>query len=183
MRVLLDTHALLWWLSDDAAIPRTARKIIADTKNTVQVSAASAWEIAIKVRLSKLPTAANLVSDFCGQVEREGFDLLRALLIGPDEVEHEVAHAGVVEGTSLAPLSSSVLALAIRSGRASASVVCGRAATGAPKTPSGVPLGVPRAITAAGARAASLTVAAPDAEVVLMTAPEALTSEIVTSAV
>lgn len=76
MRVLLDTHALLWWLSDDAALPRTARKIIADTKNTVLVSAASAWEIAIKVRLGKLPTAANLVSDFCGQVEREGFDLL-----------------------------------------------------------------------------------------------------------
>ena len=76
MRVLLDTHALLWWLSDDAALPRTARKIIAETKNTVLVSAASAWEIATKVRLGKLPTAANLVSDFCGQVEREGFDLL-----------------------------------------------------------------------------------------------------------
>jgi PIN domain nuclease of toxin-antitoxin system len=76
LRVLLDTHALLWWLSDDPALPRTARKIIAETKNTVLVSAASAWEIATKVRLGKLPTAANLVSDFCGQVEREGFDLL-----------------------------------------------------------------------------------------------------------
>jgi PIN domain nuclease of toxin-antitoxin system len=53
-----------------------ARKIIAETKNTILVSAASAWEIAIKVRLGKLPTAANLVSDFCAQVEREGFDLL-----------------------------------------------------------------------------------------------------------
>ena len=40
------------------------------------VSAASAWEIAIKVRFGKLPTAANLVSDFCGQMEREGFHLL-----------------------------------------------------------------------------------------------------------
>jgi PIN domain nuclease of toxin-antitoxin system len=67
---------LLWWLSDDTALPRTARKIIAETKNTVLVSAASAWEIATKVRLGKLPTGANLVSDFCGQVEREGFDLL-----------------------------------------------------------------------------------------------------------
>ena len=76
MRVLLDTHALLWWLSDDTALPRTARKIIAETKNTVLVSAASAWEIATKVRLGKLPTGANLVSDFCGQVEREGFDVL-----------------------------------------------------------------------------------------------------------
>jgi len=76
LRALLDTHALLWWLSDDPALARTARKIIAETKNTILVSAASAWEIAIKVRLGKLPTAANLVSDFCGQIEREGFDLL-----------------------------------------------------------------------------------------------------------
>jgi PIN domain nuclease of toxin-antitoxin system len=76
MRVLLDTHALLWWLSDDTALPRTARKIIAETKNTVLVSAASAWEIATKVRLGKLQAGADLVSDFCGQVEREGFDLL-----------------------------------------------------------------------------------------------------------
>jgi PIN domain nuclease of toxin-antitoxin system len=76
LRALLDTHALLWWLSDDPTLSRTARKIIAETKNTILVSAASAWEIAIKVRLGKLPTAANLVSDFCGQVEREGFDLL-----------------------------------------------------------------------------------------------------------
>jgi PIN domain nuclease of toxin-antitoxin system len=76
MRVLLDTRSLLWWLSDDTALPRTARKIIAETKNTVLVSAASAWEIATRVRLGKLPTGANLVSDFCGQVEREGFELL-----------------------------------------------------------------------------------------------------------
>jgi len=73
---LLDTHALLWWLSDDPALSDTARKIIAETKNSILVSAASVWEIAIKVRLGKLPTATNLVSDFCGQVEREGFDLL-----------------------------------------------------------------------------------------------------------
>ena len=76
MRVLLDTHALLWWLSDDPALTRTAARIVADTRNTVVVSAASAWEIAIKVRLGKLPTAANLMSDFCAAIEREGFDLL-----------------------------------------------------------------------------------------------------------
>jgi PIN domain nuclease of toxin-antitoxin system len=76
LRALLDTHTLLWWLSDDPALPRTARKIIAETKNTILVSAASAWEIAIKARLGKLPAAANLVSDFCRQVESEGFDLL-----------------------------------------------------------------------------------------------------------
>ena len=76
MRALLDTHALLWWLSGDPALTQTARKIIAETKNTVVVSAASAWEIATKVRLGKLPTAADLVADFCAQIDREGFHFL-----------------------------------------------------------------------------------------------------------
>jgi PIN domain nuclease of toxin-antitoxin system len=76
LRALLDTHALLWWLSDDPALTRTARKIIAETRNTLIVSAASAWEIATKVRLGKLPTGADLASDFSNQIEREGFELL-----------------------------------------------------------------------------------------------------------
>jgi PIN domain nuclease of toxin-antitoxin system len=76
LRALLDTHALLWWLSDDPALPRAARKVIAETKNTLIVSAASAWEIATKVRLGKLPTAIDLAADFPGLVEREGFELL-----------------------------------------------------------------------------------------------------------
>jgi PIN domain nuclease of toxin-antitoxin system len=67
---------LLWWLSDDPELTRNARKIIAEAKNTIIVSAASAWEIAIKVRLGKLPGAASLAADFRGQIEREGFDLL-----------------------------------------------------------------------------------------------------------
>ena len=76
MRALLDTHALLWWLSDDPALSQPARKFIAETRNTAVVSAASAWEIATKVRLGKLPTAANLAADFEGYLEREGFEAL-----------------------------------------------------------------------------------------------------------
>jgi PIN domain nuclease of toxin-antitoxin system len=92
VRALLDTHALLWWLSDDPALTKTARRTIAETKNTLYVSAASAWEIATRVRLGKLPTAADLVADFSAQMEREGFHLLAvsaehgirgALLPGP----------------------------------------------------------------------------------------------------
>jgi PIN domain nuclease of toxin-antitoxin system len=75
LRALLDTHALLWWLSDDPALTRAARKLIAETKNTLIVSAVSAWEIAIKVRLGKLPTASDLAADFSGVMEREGFQL------------------------------------------------------------------------------------------------------------
>jgi PIN domain nuclease of toxin-antitoxin system len=55
---------------------KPARKIIAKTKNHVFVSAASAWEIATKVRLGKLPTAADLAADFTGCLEREGFQIL-----------------------------------------------------------------------------------------------------------
>ncbi len=76
MQALLDTHAFLWWLSDDPALPRIPRKLIAETANTIIVSAASAWEIATKVRLGKLPSAAELAQDFIGQAEREGFQLL-----------------------------------------------------------------------------------------------------------
>ena len=50
MRLLLDTHALLWWLADEALTPQ-ARDAIADPANLVVVSAASAWEISIKKAL------------------------------------------------------------------------------------------------------------------------------------
>jgi PIN domain nuclease of toxin-antitoxin system len=76
MQSLLDTHALLWWLSDEPALTKTARAIIADTNNQILVSAASAWEIATKVRLGKLPTAEDLAADFAGHLEREGFQML-----------------------------------------------------------------------------------------------------------
>ncbi len=76
MQSLLDTHALLWWLSDDPALTKVARKTIAETRNVIFVSAASAWEIATKVRLGKLPTAADLAADFAGHLQREGFQIL-----------------------------------------------------------------------------------------------------------
>ena len=73
MRVLLDTHALLWWLSGDAALPPHARTVIGDPDNEVFVSAASAWEIATKHRLGKLPGAGPLAVDFAREVEAQGF--------------------------------------------------------------------------------------------------------------
>jgi PIN domain nuclease of toxin-antitoxin system len=54
MRLLLDTHALLWWLGDDAALGAKARETIADQSNAIFVSAASLWEIAVKQALGKL---------------------------------------------------------------------------------------------------------------------------------
>ncbi|MGI8504237.1 MAG: type II toxin-antitoxin system VapC family toxin [Hassallia sp.] len=54
MRALLDTHAFIWWVTDNSQLSSTARGIIADPSNMLFLSAASAWEIVIKVRLGKL---------------------------------------------------------------------------------------------------------------------------------
>ncbi len=54
MKLLLDTHALPWWLGDDDALGRQARALIADPGNEVLVSVASLWEIVVKVRIGKL---------------------------------------------------------------------------------------------------------------------------------
>ena len=61
MKALLDTHALLWWLFDDPHLSTTARDFIANAENEILVSAASAWEIATKHRIGKLPEAGDIV--------------------------------------------------------------------------------------------------------------------------
>jgi hypothetical protein len=75
--LLLDTHTFLWWLAGDAALSKPARAAIEAAGNTVFVSAASAWEIATKVRIGRLPGAASIAADLAG------FSLLRALLGWP----------------------------------------------------------------------------------------------------
>lgn len=54
MKLLLDTHALLWWLGDDPALATRARDCIAEPVNLVYVSAVTAWEIVVKKSLGKL---------------------------------------------------------------------------------------------------------------------------------
>ena len=61
MRLLLDTHALLWSFSDEENLSRKAREAVKDYANDIYVSAASAWEIATKFRIGKLPQAAPFV--------------------------------------------------------------------------------------------------------------------------
>lgn len=60
MKVLLDTHAFLWWIADDPQLSARAREIISDGANTLYLSAASGWEIAIKAKLGKLKLPSNL---------------------------------------------------------------------------------------------------------------------------
>jgi PIN domain nuclease of toxin-antitoxin system len=59
-RLLVDTHALLWWLTDDAALSQAAREALADPATEPLVSAASLWEIAIKRSLGKLSAPDDL---------------------------------------------------------------------------------------------------------------------------
>ncbi len=77
MRLLLDTHALLWWVFADPKLSRRARKAIEDDiENQVLVSAASAWEIATKYRIGKLPDARAVAEDISGTLANEGFSEL-----------------------------------------------------------------------------------------------------------
>jgi len=76
MRLLLDTHVLLWWFMDDPLLSRGASAAIADESNEVLVSAASAWEIATKHRLGKLPEARDAYPRFEELVARNGFAML-----------------------------------------------------------------------------------------------------------
>jgi PIN domain nuclease of toxin-antitoxin system len=73
VRLLLDTHVLLWWLLDEPAISKAARAVIEDNDNDTFVSAASPWEVAIKYRLGRLPTATRLMADLTGRILSEGF--------------------------------------------------------------------------------------------------------------
>ena len=54
MKLLLDTHCFLWWFADDPRLGARARELISDGENAIYLSAASSWEIAIKVSLGKL---------------------------------------------------------------------------------------------------------------------------------
>jgi PIN domain nuclease of toxin-antitoxin system len=83
MQLLLDTHALLWWLDGDQRLSPTARSLIGDEKTVVLVSAASAWEIATKVRIGKLPGAIEVAEQFMEIIGRQDFE----------ELSISVAHA------------------------------------------------------------------------------------------
>lgn len=103
MRALLDTHALLWWLTDNPAISQKAKNLIEERGNEVLVSAASAWEIATKVRLGKLSQAETLVQDFGGFVARARFEEL------PVTSQHAV-RAGLLPGPHRDPFDRMIVA-------------------------------------------------------------------------
>jgi PIN domain nuclease of toxin-antitoxin system len=103
LRVLLDSHTLLWWILDYPALTPVAREAISGTDNTVLVSAASAWELAIKFRAGRLPEAGDLVSNFPTEIVQEGFQLL------PISAEHGI-RAGLLPGPHKDPFDRMLIA-------------------------------------------------------------------------
>lgn len=76
MRVLVDTHAILWWLRDDPRLSQRARAILADGGNDLYWSIASSWEIAVKLPLGKLELDRPLHHLFAEIVSNQGVEVL-----------------------------------------------------------------------------------------------------------
>ena len=76
MRLLLDTHSLIWFVGGSSNLSMPARQAIEDAENEIFVSAASAWEIATKHRLGKLPDIGRLAHDVSSVLFRLGFAAL-----------------------------------------------------------------------------------------------------------
>ena len=106
MRALLDTHALLWWVADSGRLSETAYRAIADEANEKLVSAASAWEIATKHRLGKLPGADAFALDIPGAIAHQGFEAL------PITVD-DATRAGALPGPLRDPFDRVLIAQAL----------------------------------------------------------------------
>ena len=106
MRILLDTHAFLWWVINDRRLPPPARRAIADDDNEVFVSAASAWEIATKHRLGKFPEADPIADDIAGSIARQRFKELPVTV-------RDGSRAGALPGPLRDPFDRMLIAQAL----------------------------------------------------------------------
>ena len=76
MKALLDTHAFLWWISDDHKLSERAREIISEGRNELYFSAASGWEISIEAGLGRLEVPEDLEPFMADQLSRNAFQVL-----------------------------------------------------------------------------------------------------------
>jgi PIN domain nuclease of toxin-antitoxin system len=106
VQLLLDTHTFLWWLSGDDSLSAAARTAIADEDNGIFVSAASAWEIATKHRIGKLPGVAAIVAYLDRAIVDQGFIGL------PINVRHGQT-AGALPGPHRDPFDRMLIAQAM----------------------------------------------------------------------
>jgi PIN domain nuclease of toxin-antitoxin system len=89
MRILLDTHAFLWWIGGDRRLSARARKLIADGRNELLLSAASGWEIALKVGLGRIDLPAPLDRFLGEQLRLNGIETL------PIQMSHALGAQGL----------------------------------------------------------------------------------------
>ena len=107
MRILLDTHTLIWWLTDNnRQLSRVARNAISDESNDIFVSAITAFEITIKHRLRKLAAANAFVDDVVAAIANEGFAELSLSLA-------DAARAGALPDHHRDPFDRLLIAQAI----------------------------------------------------------------------
>ena len=84
MRVLLDTHAVLWFINEHEKLSTKAKSILLDDKHELYISIASLWEVAIKVSLGKLTGLNGGVGTLIAQIEKTSIELLK---ISPRHIE------------------------------------------------------------------------------------------------
>ncbi len=106
MRILLDTHAFLWWVAGSQRLSGTAQAAIADRENDILISAASCWEIATKHRLGKLPGAEVVANDVVGCIASQGFQELPI-------TAHNGERAGRLPGPHRDPFDRMLIAQAL----------------------------------------------------------------------
>ncbi len=90
MRLLLDTHVLLWWFTDDRRLSRNARRALGRSDVEAFVSAVSAWEIAIKSKAGKL-NAEEMLDRLPEELREAGFSVL------PITLEHAIRAGSLPE--------------------------------------------------------------------------------------
>jgi PIN domain nuclease of toxin-antitoxin system len=105
LRFLLDTHTLIWWMIDDPLLSGNARAVIEGSGNLPFASAVSAWEIATKVRLGRLPAAADLVQWFVADLRAREIEILAV------SAEHGI-RAGLLPGPHKDPFDRMLIAQA-----------------------------------------------------------------------
>ncbi len=113
MKLLLDTHTLLWWWSQADRIAPRVRALLRDPANTIFVSAASAWEVATKYRIGKYPDGGRVIGEWGERMAPDGFIELpisarHALRAGSMPGEHRdpfdrmIAAQSLIEGVPVA---------------------------------------------------------------------------------
>ena len=106
MKVLLDTHIFLWWISDDSRLSDRAREVIGDGRNELFFSAASGWEISSKAGLGRLDVPEDLQRFIADQLSRNAIQVL------PIYLSHAL-HTGSLPGHHRDPFDRILVSQAI----------------------------------------------------------------------